>query len=120
MHHFQSVGEIADFYYNNYYHFLRFEDRTVDYNGVTYKMDLHHGSPVPILKLTYFNDDGDECVLLCVVDFGLLINSERTEGDHPELVEYVEILRDGLFELTLLDVAKFNDVFLRARNDLGY
>lgn len=120
MHHFTCVGEIAEFFYDNYYHFLRFEDHTVDYNGITYKMEFPENVPVPILKLSYYTDDGTENVLLCVVDFGLLINSDRSQDDHPEIVEYVDIMAEGLFGLTLLDIAKFNHIFLKAQKDLGY
>lgn len=120
MHDFSSLPELLSFFYNNYFHFLRFDDHTVDYNGTTYKMDFAEDAPVPILKLTYFTDDGEERILLCIVDFGLLVNSERSEDDRPSIHEYVDIMSEGLFDLSIFDVAKFNDIFLRAIKDYKF
>ncbi|AQW89008.1 hypothetical protein FDH34_gp437 [Serratia phage BF] len=120
MHHFASLDEIASFFYNNYYQFFRYDDKTIDYGGVTYMMEFAESSPVPVLKLSYINPDDDtEQVLLCVVDFGLVIHSERSVDNRPDIFEYVDIIKEELFGLNLFDLAKFNTIFERYKNDMG-
>ncbi len=118
MHHFNSLKEIAQFFDKNYYHFLRYEDHTIEYNGITYLMELDEDAPVPLVKIGYFDDEGDLNLLLCVVDFGLLINTDITDDERPDIYEYCTIIRDELFDLNLYDLARFNFVLERAKKDM--
>lgn len=118
MHTFETIAEIATFYYNNFYEFLRFDEHTAEYKGVTYKLEFAPDAPVPVLKLSYFDDD-IEHILLCIVDFGLLINSDSTEDDVPSVFEYADIIKENLFGLCLYDLAKFNSVFNRFSEEMG-
>lgn len=119
MHHFNSLKEIAQFFDKNYYHFLRYEDHTIEYNGITYLMELDEDAPVPLVKIGYFDDEGNLNLLLCVVDFGLLINTDLSDDESPDIYEYCTIIRDELFDLNLYDLARFNFILERAKNDMG-
>lgn len=119
MHAFGSLREVAQFFDKNYYHFLRYDDRTLDYNGVTYLLELDHTAPVPLVKVGYFDDEGDLNLLLCIVDFGLLINTDiESQGDTPEIYEYLQIMREDLFDLNIYDLARFNYILTRAVKDM--
>ncbi len=118
MHHFNSLKEIAKFFDINYCHFLRYDDHTIEYNGITYLMELDETAPVPLVKLGYFDDEGDLNLLLCIVDFGLLINTDMTEDDKPAIYEYVDIIKNDLFDLGLYDIARFNFILHRAKKDM--
>jgi hypothetical protein len=119
MHQFNSLREVAQFFDQNYNHFLRYDDHTLDYNGVTYLMELDETAPVPLVRVGYFDDDGDLSLLLCIVDFGLLINTDvENEGDKPEIYEYLTILDEQLFDLNIYDLARFNYILKRAVKDM--
>ncbi|SOK58755.1 hypothetical protein [Yersinia phage fHe-Yen9-04] len=119
MHHFESLDEIASFYYNNYYHFLRYDDNSIRYDGITYKMEYANIAPVPVLKFSYIDDDNEEQILLCIVDFGLIVNSENSVDNHPDIFEYVDIIKEELFGLNLFDIARFNYIFEKYKKDKG-
>lgn len=119
MHQFNSLREVAQFFDQNYNHFLRYDDHTLDYNGVTYLMELDETAPVPLVRVGYFDDEGDLSLLLCIVDFGLLINTDvANEGDKPEIYEYLTILDEQLFDLNIYDLARFNYILKRAVKDM--
>lgn len=108
---FSTVGEIASFYDKHYFEFTRFCDGEFAHDGCTYKMEFVESSIVPVLKLSYINDD-TEYVLLCVTDLGLAIRSNLSDdSDKPELVDYGDILSEYLFGLSVLDLARFNSIF---------
>lgn len=119
MHHFNDLKEIAEFFDKNYYHFLRYDDHTIDYDGVTYLMELDESAPVPLVKLGYFDDEGSLNLLLCIVDFGLLVNTDMTDEDKPDLYEYFEIITEELFDLGLYDIARYNYILHRAKKDMA-
>lgn len=120
MHHFESLREVAKFFDQNYNHFLRYDDHTLDYNGVTYLMELDETAPVPLVRVGYYDDDGELSLLLCIVDFGLLINTDASQedSDKPEIYEYLTILNEELFDLNIYDLARFNYILKRAVKDM--
>lgn len=119
MHHFTSLNEIASFFYDNYYHFLRYDDRTVEYDGITYIMDFTKNSLVPVLKLSYIDTElKAEKVLLCVIAFGLVVNTSDSENS-TDIFEYVDIIKEDLFGLNLFDLVKFNTIFERYKSDIN-
>lgn len=118
MHHFDSLKDIAKFFDKNYYEFLRYDEHTLVHDGVTYILELDHSAPVPLVKIGYFDDEDDLNLLLCVVDFGLLINTDISSDDKPDIYEYCTIVKDEMFNLSLYDLARFNYILERAKKDM--
>lgn len=114
--HFNTIEEVIRFFYKNYNIFLRYEDGTTDYNGTTYKIEMVGPDGSPVLKLSYFTDEGNERVIFGIFEFGMVITTGRTDDGTPEIIDYVDILKEGLFGLTIYDLAKMNFLHKQFKN----
>lgn len=110
MKNFETLREVTDFYYKNFYNFLRFEDSTIEVDGVEYKLEYAEGSPIPVLKLSFI-DGEEEYVQFCIVHNGLIILSEESEDEEPDYVTYKQLVSELLFDFTLTDLGKLNFIF---------
>jgi hypothetical protein len=115
-----SLKEIAKFFDTNYHHFLRFEDGTIEYNGTTYVMYFAEDAPVPVLRLGYYDDEGELNVLVCIIDFGILLNLDDSGEEKLSIVEYRDIVKEEKFGLTFYDCCRLNYILTRAVKDLGF
>jgi len=120
MNELNSLKDIAKFFDTNYHHFLRYEDGTIDYNGTTYIMYFAEDAPVPLLRLGYFDEEDDLHILVCVVDFGLLLNLDDSGEDKLSIVEYRDIVKEERFGLSFYDCCRFNYILTRAVKDMGF
>lgn len=120
MNELNSLKDIAKFFDTNYHHFLRYEDGTIDYNGTTYIMYFAEDAPVPLLRLGYFDEEDDLHILVCVVDFGLLLNLDDSGADKLSIVEYRDIVKEERFGLSFYDCCRFNYILTRAVKDMGF
>ena len=119
MNEFNSLKEIAKFFDMNYIHFLRYEDHTVDYNGTTYLLEPSPDAPVPMVRIGYFDDEGDLHLLMAIAELGIVIAQEGENGeDKLQLFEYVDIIHNELFGLSFYDLARFNYILKRAVRDM--
>lgn len=116
---FSGLKEIAQIFHDNLSKFARSEDGVVEIDGyemMAQELDQKYvdysddEKEVPILKLSYMGDvDGEvrECVLAFISPEGMVVQTP----DDLEMFTYAEILGNGLFMLSMNDLAKFNHIY---------